>query len=45
MNGVIAINKRENMTSFDVVRQIQRKLGVKAGHSGTLDPNATGVLV
>ena len=45
MNGVIAINKKENMTSFDVVRKLQRRLGVKAGHSGTLDPNATGVLV
>lgn len=45
VNGLLCINKEKGMTSFDVVRNIQRKLKVKAGHSGTLDPNATGVLV
>lgn len=45
MNGIICINKPKGKTSFDVVRYIQRELKVKAGHSGTLDPNATGVLV
>lgn len=45
MNGLLCINKPPMMTSFDVVRRVQKQLGVKAGHSGTLDPNATGVLV
>ena len=45
MNGIICINKPKGKTSFDVVRYIQRELKVKAGHSGTLDPNATGVLI
>lgn len=45
MNGIICINKPKGKTSFDVVRYIQRELKVKAGHSGTLDPNATGILV
>lgn len=34
------------MTSFDVIRVLRGKLGIKKiGHGGTLDPNATGVLV
>ncbi len=45
MNGVLAINKPEGMTSFDVVKKISRALGVKAGHTGTLDPMATGVML
>ncbi len=45
MNGVIVINKEKGYTSFDVVQVVRRILGVKkAGHTGTLDPNATGVL-
>lgn len=45
MNGVIVINKQKDFTSFDVVavaRGILREK--KIGHSGTLDPMATGVL-
>lgn len=45
MNGVICIDKPSGMTSFDVVailRGITRER--KAGHAGTLDPMATGVL-
>ncbi len=45
MNGVLAIDKPKDMTSFDVVRKISKTLGIKAGHTGTLDPMATGVLV
>lgn len=46
MNGLLCIDKDEEMTSFDVVRQIKRTFKTKkVGHSGTLDPNATGVLV
>lgn len=45
MNIVLAINKPKGMTSFDVVKKIAKTHGVKAGHSGTLDPMATGVLL
>ena len=43
--GIININKAANMTSHDVVAIIRKKLGIKrVGHTGTLDPMATGVL-
>ncbi|MFH0837882.1 MAG: tRNA pseudouridine(55) synthase TruB [Patescibacteria group bacterium] len=46
MNGILVINKPKEWTSFDVVAKIRNKLGVKkVGHTGTLDPMATGVLV
>jgi tRNA pseudouridine55 synthase len=45
MNGVLAVNKPSGMTSFDVVNMISRALKVKAGHTGTLDPMATGVML
>jgi tRNA pseudouridine55 synthase len=45
MNGVLVVDKPQGPTSFDVVREVRRALGVKkAGHTGTLDPMATGVL-
>lgn len=45
LNGVVIIDKPEGVTSFDVVARVRRALGVKkAGHTGTLDPLATGVL-
>lgn len=45
MDGVIIINKQKNFTSHDVVNVIRKKLNIKkVGHTGTLDPNATGVL-
>lgn len=45
MNGVINVFKNTGMTSFDVVRRIKKiaKTG-KVGHTGTLDPEASGVL-
>lgn len=44
-NGVIIINKEIGPTSQGVVNRVKRLLGVKkAGHTGTLDPMATGVL-
>ncbi len=44
-NGVIIINKELGPTSQGVVNSVKRLLGVKkAGHTGTLDPMATGVL-
>ena len=46
MNGVLVINKSKDMTSRDVVNIISKKFNTKkVGHSGTLDPIATGVLV
>lgn len=45
-NGILVINKEKNMTSRDVVNIACEKLGTKhIGHTGTLDPIATGVLV
>jgi H/ACA ribonucleoprotein complex subunit 4 len=44
--SVILVDKPPGMTSFDVVEKVSGLLGVrKAGHTGTLDPNATGLLV
>ena len=45
MNGIIVIDKPQGMTSHDVVSFLRRKTGVRRiGHTGTLDPMATGVL-
>ena len=44
MDGIIVINKEKGCTSHDVVYQVKKLFGVKVGHTGTLDPNATGVL-
>ena len=44
MNGIILINKEKDYTSHDVVAIAKKTLGEKIGHTGTLDPNATGVL-
>ena len=44
-NGVIIINKEDGMSSARVVGAVKRLLSLdKAGHTGTLDPMATGVL-
>ncbi len=46
MDGIILINKEKDYTSRDVVNIIGKYLNTKkVGHSGTLDPLATGVLV
>ena len=44
MDGIIIINKPKNYTSHDIVRKAKKLLNEKVGHTGTLDPNATGVL-
>ena len=45
MTGFLCIDKPAGLTSFAVVRRVRGILGVKkAGHTGTLDPMATGVL-
>ena len=46
MNGIILLNKPKGITSRDVVNIAIKKLGTKKiGHTGTLDPVATGVMV
>ncbi len=43
--GVLVVDKPAGPTSFEVVKRVRRALGAdKAGHAGTLDPAATGVL-
>jgi len=45
MNGVVVIDKPSGWTSRAVVEEVKRSLGIrKAGHTGTLDPLANGVL-
>ena len=44
MNGVIIVDKPKNCTSHDIVNIVKRIVNTKVGHTGTLDPNATGVL-
>jgi tRNA pseudouridine55 synthase len=46
LDGAILIDKPSGPTSHDVVDAIRRKFGIKkVGHCGTLDPNATGLLI
>lgn len=46
LDGAILINKPAGPTSHDVVDAIRRRFGIKkVGHCGTLDPNATGLLI
>ena len=44
MDGIMLINKQKNCTSHDVVNKIKHMFNEKVGHTGTLDPNATGLL-
>lgn len=45
INGIVVVNKPQNWTSHDCVAVVRRVIGVKrVGHTGTLDPMATGVL-
>ena len=44
MDGIIIVKKEEGCTSHDVVSKVKKILKVKVGHTGTLDPMATGVL-
>lgn len=43
-NGILVINKEKEWTSNDVVQKVKHLLNEKVGHTGTLDPMATGVL-
>ncbi len=45
-NGILIVNKPQDYTSRDIVNIVSKKLNTKkVGHTGTLDPMATGVLV
>ena len=44
MDGIIVINKPKNWTSHDIVAKVKKLANEKVGHTGTLDPMATGVL-
>src|SRR5713101_1118209 len=46
MHGVLIIDKPAGMTSHDVVARVRKIVGERrVGHTGTLDPFATGVLI
>src|SRR5947207_12411911 len=46
VDGVLLVDKKSGLTSHDVVGKVRRRIGVKkAGHTGTLDPLATGLLI
>jgi tRNA pseudouridine55 synthase len=46
MDGILLIDKDEDCTSYDVIRKIKKLFkGEKIGHTGTLDPIATGLLI
>lgn len=45
MDDLLIVDKPKGPTSYRVVHLIKRKFGVKAGHTGSLDPLATGVLI
>jgi tRNA pseudouridine55 synthase len=44
IDGILLIDKEENITSYTAIRMLKRILpkGQKIGHAGTLDPFATG---
>lgn len=46
MDEILLVDKPEGISSFDVIRELRRRIGVrKMGHAGTLDPMATGLLI
>ena len=45
MNGLVLVDKPVGPSSFDVVKKLRSRYGVKAGHAGTLDPLASGLLL
>jgi tRNA pseudouridine55 synthase len=46
MNGLLLVDKPVGITSFDVIRRLRRTTGVKKiGHAGTLDPQASGLMI
>jgi tRNA pseudouridine55 synthase len=45
LNGIVVVDKPPGPTSHDVVARVRRECGCRVGHTGTLDPMASGVLV
>jgi len=47
IDGILLVDKKKGITSYDVIREIKRNYpkGTKIGHTGTLDPFATGLLI
>lgn len=45
MNGLVLVDKPAGPSSFEVVKRLRGRHGVKAGHAGTLDPLASGLLL
>ena len=45
LTGALLVDKPAGVTSHDVVARVRRERGAKAGHAGTLDPFATGLLI
>ena len=43
--GLVLVDKEAGPSSFAIVRRVRTRFGLKAGHAGTLDPFATGLLV
>jgi tRNA pseudouridine55 synthase len=43
--GLVLVDKPAGPSSFAIVKELRRRFGVKAGHAGTLDPIATGLLL
>ncbi|MFA6565617.1 MAG: tRNA pseudouridine(55) synthase TruB [Candidatus Paceibacterota bacterium] len=45
-NNILLVDKPKGITSFDVIRVLRKKLGIrKMGHAGTLDPLASGLMI
>jgi tRNA pseudouridine55 synthase len=45
LNGLVLVDKPVGPSSFDLVKKLRSRYGVKAGHAGTLDPQASGLLL
>jgi tRNA pseudouridine55 synthase len=45
LNGLVLVDKPVGPSSFDIVKQLRSRYGAKAGHAGTLDPRASGLLL
>jgi tRNA pseudouridine55 synthase len=45
LNGLVLVDKPVGPSSFDIVKQLRSRYGAKAGHAGTLDPLASGLLL
>lgn len=44
-NGLVLVDKPVGPSSFDIVKKLRSRYGTKAGHAGTLDPQASGLLL